>query len=45
MTRKKSKNLYGYKHIKRTPRKRRGRHAKNRGKRLSKIKKYRGQGR
>ena len=35
---------YGYVHVEVTHPKRPGRHAKNRGKRLSKIKKYRGQG-
>jgi len=43
MARKKPK-LYGYKHIKRTPRKRPGRHSKSPSKRLSKRKKSRGQG-
>jgi len=36
---------YSYVHIKATYRKRSGRHAKKRGKRLSKIKEYQGQGR
>ena len=35
---------YGYKHLKRTPRKRSGRHAKKYSKRTRKLKRSRGQG-
>ena len=44
MARKKAKNLFGYTHIKRTPRKRPGRHAKRPNKH-TKRKPYKGQGR
>jgi len=45
MARKKAKNLYGYKHVKRTPHKRPGRHAKSYSKRIPHRKSSRGQGR
>jgi len=43
MGHKKSSNLYGYQHIKKTPRKRPGRHSKKLNKK-QKYKKYIGQG-
>ena len=43
MARKKSSNLYGYKHIKKTHKKRPGRHTKKLNKK-QKYKKYKGQG-
>lgn len=44
MSRKKASNLYGYKHEKKTPIKRPGRHSKKRNKK-DKKKIYKGQGR
>ena len=44
MARKKLRNLFGYKHIKKRPRKRPGRHSKNLNKRSRTRKKSRGQG-
>jgi len=43
MSRKKASNLYGYKHIKKTPRKRPGRQQKKLNKKQH-YKKYKGQG-
>ena len=44
MARKKPK-AYGYKHIKRTRKKRKGRHAKNPNPKHKKVSRYKGQGR
>ena len=44
MARKKASSLYGYKHVKRRPRKRPGRHAKSQSKRIPPRKPSVGQG-
>ena len=44
MGQRKAKLQYGYKHIKKTQKKRPGRHAKRRSKRIPRRKKSRGQG-